>query len=79
MKQYIEKGELKIIVRPNSPKTEVIRWDSEKRALRVNVHAHPEKGQANKEVVRFFSKKLKKKVVIKSGLKSRCKILQIAA
>ncbi len=78
MLQYIEKGELRVIVKANSPRTEIVRWDPGRKALLVNVHARPEKGQANREIVRFFSRQLKKKVVIRSGLKSRCKTLQIS-
>ncbi|MGV8141678.1 MAG: DUF167 domain-containing protein [Candidatus Woesearchaeota archaeon] len=75
--QYKYNGYLKILVKPNSPKTEIIRWDTERGALRVNVHAKPEDNEANIEIVKFFSKLLKKKVIIKSGLRSKEKILQI--
>jgi len=74
---YLKGNKVKIIVRPNSKKTEIIRWDKDRDALRVNVKAHPEKGKANIEIVKFFSKKLKKKVIIKSGLTSKEKVLQI--
>ncbi len=75
--RYIHNNHLSIIVKPNSPKTEIIRWDDEKNALRVNVHAKPEDNEANVEVVKFFSKLLKKKVSIKSGTRSREKLLKI--
>lgn len=74
---YINSGHLKILAKPNSPKTEIVVWDESRSALRVNVHAKPEDNEANIEVVKFFSKLLKKKVVIKSGLRSKEKILQI--
>ena len=77
MERYIKNNRLKILVRPNSPKTEIIGWDSEKEALRVSVHAKPEDNAANIEVVKFFSKLLKKRVIIKSGLRSREKLLYI--
>ncbi|MGV8172226.1 MAG: DUF167 domain-containing protein [Candidatus Woesearchaeota archaeon] len=77
IQQYIKNSYLKILVRPNSPKTEIIGWDESRSALRVNIHTKPEDNEANMEVIKFFSKLLKKKVIIKSGLRSKEKILQI--
>jgi uncharacterized protein (TIGR00251 family) len=76
--QYIKSNRLKILVKPNSPKNGIVGWDSEREALRVNIHAKPENNEANIEVVKFFSKLLKKKVVIKSGMRNREKLLLIA-
>ncbi|NQV09027.1 YggU family protein [Candidatus Woesearchaeota archaeon] len=67
----------KIIVKTCSPKNEIIGFDEEKQAYRVNIKAVPEKGKANIEIVKFFSKLLKKRVEIIKGLKSREKILRI--
>ena len=75
--KYIFNNHLMIRAKPNSPKTEIIAWDDEKKLLRVNVHAKPENNEANIEIVKYFSKLLKKKVVIKSGLRSKEKLLQI--
>ena len=72
----IKNNRVKIIVKPNSSKTEIIKWDSERDALRVSVGAAPEKDKANKEVVKFFSKLMKKKVEIASGGGSREKVLR---
>ena len=74
---YIKDNKLKIIVKPNSSKNQVVKWDSDKGGIRVNIKAEPEKGKANKEVVKFFSKLLKKKIRITSGLKNKTKILLI--
>ena len=75
--QYIKNDHLKILVKPNSPKTEIVEYDVAKLALKVNVHARPEDNAANIEIIKFFTKLLKKKVRIKSGLKSKEKILLI--
>jgi len=75
--KYIGNDYLLILVKPNSPKTEVIGWDEEKKVLRVNIHAKPEDNEANIEVVKYFSRLLKKKVSIKSGMRSREKLLHI--
>ncbi len=68
---------LRIIVKPNSPKSEITAVDEARNALRVSIKAPPDKGKANKEVIKFFSKLLKKKVEIVSGLKSKEKMLRI--
>ncbi len=75
IEKYIKNNQLKIIVKPNSPKTEIIK--PEKDTLRINVKASPEKGKANKEIIKFFTKLLKRKVKITKGLKSKEKILKI--
>jgi len=74
---HISNNHLAIIVKPNSPKTEIIAWDESRNALRVNVHAKPTDNEANTEVIKFFSKLLKKKVSIKSGTRSKEKLLLI--
>lgn len=68
-------GRITIIAKPNSPKTELLGYGEEKQAYRVNVHAPPEGGKANIELVKFFSKLTKKKVRIVSGLTSKKKVL----
>ena len=73
--KYVQNNHLKIIVKPNSPKNEIIKWDNTKKALRVNIKAPPEKGKANQEIIKFFSKLLKKRITIISGLKAKEKIL----
>ena len=75
--KHINNHFLKILVKPNSQKTQILEYDTERKALRVNVHAKPENNEANLEVVKFFSKLLKKRVTIKSGLRSKEKILHI--
>jgi len=75
--KHIHNNHLSILVKPNSPKTEIVGWGEDKKVLRVNIHAKPEDNKANIEVVKFFSKLLKRKVTIKTGLKSREKILYI--
>ena len=73
----ITESSFKIIVKPNSPKNEVIGFDKEKKAYRVRIHVKPEDNKANIEIVKFFSKLLKKKVKIIKGLKSREKVIKI--
>lgn len=67
----------KVIVKANMPKNEIVRFDKERGAYRVNIREKAENNKANIEIIKFFSKLLKKKVKIIKGLKSREKILKI--
>lgn len=67
----------RIIVKPNSPRNEIVKFDSAKQAYRVNIKEKAEKNKANKEIIRFLSKMLKKEVRIIKGFKSKEKILKI--
>ena len=71
-------NKIRIIVKPNSSRNEILGFDKERRAYRVNIKAHPEKGKANLEVIKFFSKLLKKKVEIVSGKTSKEKVLKVS-
>lgn len=72
---YIINNKLKIIVKPNSNENKILGYDENKKALKVAICAKPEENKANIEVVKFFSKLLKKQVKIKTGLKSKEKLL----
>ena len=72
------KESIKIIVKPNSTKNELLGFDKERDAYIVKTKAKAEKGKANTEIIKFFSKLLKKRVEIVKGLKSREKILKLA-
>ena len=74
---YIIDGRLSIIAKANSPKTEITGYDTLKKAVKVNVKAHPEKGRANAEIIKFFTRLTKKNVEIISGKTSRQKTLRI--
>lgn len=63
---------LVVHVKPGAKKTEIL---SKGDTWEVAVAAPADKDKANKELVRFLSKTLKKKVRIKSGQKSRDKLL----
>ena len=68
---------VKIIVKPNSPKNKIIAFDKDKGAYRVEIKAKPEANKANIEIVKFFTKKFKKKVKIVKGLHSKEKVLRM--
>ena len=68
---------ISIKVRPDSPTTEIIGYDSSEEIFSMNVKAHPDKGKANQEIIRFFSRLLKKEVKIVSGVRSKRKLLKL--
>ena len=67
---------IKVIVKPNSDKGE-IKFDEKENTYYVSVKSPPDKNKANKEVVKLLSKHFKKRVLIKTGLKSRIKYIEI--
>lgn len=73
----IKENPFKIIVKPNSNKNEVIGYDGERGAYRVNIKAKPEDNKANIEVIKFFSRLLKRRVKIIKGLKGKEKLLRV--
>ncbi len=75
--QRVTDGRLSIIVKPSSPRNEVLGWDEARDALKVAIAAPPENNKANIEVIKFFSRLLKKKVTILRGLTARKKVLGI--
>ena len=71
------KGDIfKVIVKPNSRKNEILGYDEEKRAYIISIKEKAEDNKANIELIRFLSKMLGRKARIKSGLKSREKIIE---
>lgn len=73
----IKEKSFKIIVKPNTPKSEIIKYDWEKKAYRVNIKEKAEDNKANIEIIKFFNKLLKKKVNIIKGLKSKEKVIKV--
>ena len=73
----IKETKFKAIIKPNSPANEVIGFDKEKDGYIIKIKAKAEDNKANKELIRFLSKVLGKRVKIKSGIKSREKIVKI--
>ncbi|MBI2134917.1 YggU family protein [Candidatus Woesearchaeota archaeon] len=67
----------KVLIRPNSPKNEIIGYDDDKKVYKINIKEKAEENKANKELIKFLSKELGKRVKIKSGLRSREKIIEI--
>lgn len=77
MKGYVRCGQLRVTVKPNSSRTIIRGLDEQTGLLHIDLKAPAEKDKANRELIRFVSKKLGKKVLIKSGKRSREKLLQV--
>ena len=75
IEQFIENDLLKVVVKTNAMKTEIIGQING--LVKIAISAPPEGGKANRELVKFLTKLLKKNVEIISGLTSRQKILKI--
>ncbi len=73
----ISKDTIKVIVKPNASRNEIVCFDKNKQAYKINIKAKAEKNEANKELIKFLSKTLNKKVNIKTGLNSREKIIRM--
>lgn len=66
-----------IIVKANSKKSEIAGFDEGKKAYIVSVKAEPEKGKANQEVIRLFTKEFKGPAKIVMGFTSKKKIIDV--
>ena len=74
---YIINNRLHIIVKPNAKKTEILSCDPLTKIVKIAVAAPADKDKANKELLKFVSRILKKKVSFVTGLRNKGKILEI--
>ncbi len=73
----IQETKFKVLIKPNSKKNEIMGFDLSKKAYIIHIKEPAEDNKANKELIRFLSKELGEKVAIKSGLRSKEKILEV--
>jgi len=66
-----------VVIKPNSLKNEIVGYDAVKRAYKINIKEKAEDNKANKELMKFLSKFFGKRVKIKSGFRSKEKIIEI--
>jgi len=72
VQSYIKNNLLRVKVVPHSSKAELT---EDSQGLKLYLQAPPEKDKANKALIRFFKREYNLKVQIKSGAKSRDKVL----
>jgi uncharacterized protein (TIGR00251 family) len=66
-----------IEVSPNSPKFKIYGYNEWRDEIEVRIKSIPQKGKANQELIKEFSKLTGKDVEIASGQKSRHKTLKV--
>ncbi len=74
----IREDNVKVILKPDSPKNKIIKFDSERNAYIVEIKAPARNNKANLELVKFLSRFFKKDVKLIKGFKSREKTLKIS-
>jgi len=67
---------IKIIVKTNAKKTQLLGYDKIRKAFRFEVKSRPEKGKANLEIEKYFSRLFMKPVKIVLGKTSKMKVLK---
>ncbi len=67
---------IEVKVKANAKKTEILK-EIENRA-HIAVKAKAKEGEANKELIRFLAKHYKCRPIIKSGLRSKTKIIELS-
>jgi len=75
--KLIQNNTLRVIVRANASRNEIVKYDAERDALRVNIAAPAKEGKANAELIKYFSKITGKKVRILSGKTNKNKLLRL--
>ncbi len=73
----IKEHSFKVIIKPNSSRNEILSYDQERGAYRINIKARAEDNKANIEVIKFLSRSLKKRVGIVKGFKSKEKVINV--
>lgn len=73
----IKESRFNVIVKTKSNSNKLVGFDKEKQAYSLNIKAVLEKGQANKEIIRFLSRLSKKQVRIVRGVKNKEKIIEV--
>lgn len=77
IEKYIMHGRLRVSVKPNAKTTALLGVMDNGKTVKIAVAAPADKDKANKEVLKFLSKILKKKVAFASGLRSREKVVAV--
>lgn len=78
LSDFIKNNRLSVIVKPNAKKTQILSFDDSTNTVKIAIAAEPEDDKANKELIRFVSKQLKKKALIERGRTSKEKVLLIS-
>lgn len=72
--KYTQKGLLTVKVIPHAQQSKVV---EDAGILKIYLTSIPDKNKANLELIQFFKREFNLRVRIKSGMKSRNKILEV--
>lgn len=73
---FVKNNIYELKIKPNSSKSEIV-FNSNSQKIDVFLHSIPQDNKANLELITLFKKKLKLKVEIISGFKSKNKKIKI--
>lgn len=68
---------INVIVKPNKKENKIIENDTTNNTITIEIAAPAQKNKTNKELIKFLSKQLGKKVRIKTGLTSKEKVCEV--
>jgi uncharacterized protein len=68
---------LEVHVIPNSKEFKITEFNSEKKALKIKINSVPEKGKANKELIKRLEKEFKCKIELIKGIKNKNKTIKL--
>lgn len=77
LKEKASSGTLRVLIKPNAPRTEIMNYSEAESYFKIAVAAPPKEGRANLELARFLSRALGRKVRVKSGHSSKRKVLEV--
>jgi len=75
--RLFKNNKLKVLVKPGQRTNSILGWDEQREALKVTIKERAEDNKANIELANFLSRLLARKVRIKSGFRSKEKIVEI--
>ena len=76
--EEIKEGVTNVILKPNSQKNRIVKFDSKRNAYRIDIKAPAQDNKANIQLVKFLSRALKKDVKIIKGFKNREKLVKVS-
>ncbi|MGM5482900.1 MAG: DUF167 domain-containing protein [Nanobdellota archaeon] len=76
--EHLRNGKLKVTIKPNAKENKILGFDEEKNSLKISIKEPADKDKANKELIKFMTKRFKKNFLIKSGSKSKEKTLIVS-
>ena len=72
--KYVQKGLIAVRVIPHASQSKFVEVNG---ILKIYLTSIPDKDKANMELIKFFKQEFKLKVRIRSGMKSREKVLEV--